>query len=40
MMRLQRPTGRARRHVRENALGNLEMAASLAFFYFQQLGWK
>ena len=28
------------RHVRANGLGNLEMAASLDFFHFQQIGWK
>jgi len=30
----------ARLHVRENGLGNLEMAAVLDFFHFQQIGWK
>jgi hypothetical protein len=30
----------ARLHVRENDLGNLEMAASLDLFHFQQVGWK
>jgi hypothetical protein len=28
------------RHVRENSFGNLEMAASLDFSNFQQIGWK
>src|ERR1700730_6730403 len=27
-------------HVRENGLENLEVAAVLDFFHFQQLGWK
>jgi hypothetical protein len=40
MMRPQRPTGRACRHVHGNGLGNLEMAAPLDFFHFQQIGWK
>jgi hypothetical protein len=40
MMRPQRPTNRVCLHVRENGLGNLEMAASLDFFHFQQIGWK
>jgi hypothetical protein len=34
------PTGRVYLHVRENGLGNLEMAAVLDFFHFQQIGWK
>jgi hypothetical protein len=40
MMRPQRPTGRARLHVRENGLENLEVAAVLVFLHFQQIGWK
>jgi hypothetical protein len=31
---------RARFHVHENGLGNLEMAASLASSPFQHVGWK
>jgi hypothetical protein len=27
-------------HVRENGLGNLEMAAFLASLHFQHVGWK
>jgi hypothetical protein len=31
---------RVRPHLRENGLGNLEMAASLASLHFQHVGWK